>query len=320
MRVLVTGAAGMIGRKLTARLLADGHLGGRRLDALILHDVVGPDAESPLVTALAGDLAAEGAAAALAAHRPDVVVHLAGVVSGEAEADLAKGYRVNLDGGRALVEALAGSGARLVAASSIAVFGGPFPPVIPDDFPPQPLTSYGAQKLMVELLVSDYARRGLLDGVALRLPTICVRPGAPNRAASGFFSSIVREPLAGKPAVLPVPRDVLHTFASPRAAVGFLLHAATMDTAPLGPRRAVTLPGVAATVADEVEALRRAGGDAAVALIEERPDPAIAAIVAGWPTRFEARRGRELGFEAEGSFDEIVAIHLADEGGGVGGG
>jgi D-erythronate 2-dehydrogenase len=161
-----------------------------------------------------------------------VIFHLAAVVSGEAEVDFDKGYRVNLDGTRALLDAIRATGTcpRVVFASSMAVFGPPFPARIPDDFAPQPATSYGAQKLMAELLVNDLTRKGMIDGVSLRLPTICVRPGAPNRAASGFFSGILREPLAGLPADLPVPDATRHYFASPRAAVGFFLHAATMDT------------------------------------------------------------------------------------------
>lgn len=318
MRVLVTGAAGMIGRKLTERLLRDGHLGGRPLEALVLHDVAAPEAASPLVTALAGDLSAPGAAEALVAHRPDVIVHLAGVVSGQAEAEFDLGYRVNLDGTRELLEAVraAGRHPRFVFASTEAVFGRPFPDPIPDDFAPQPLTSYGTQKLMGELLVNDYSRKGFLDGVSIRFPTICVRPGAPNRAASGFFSGIIREPLRGLPAVLPVPREVVHTMASPRSAVGYVLRAATMDTGPLGGRRAVIPPGVAVTVGEQIEALRRVGGERAVALVEERPDQAVWDIVKTWPQRFEARRGRELGFEAEGSFDEILRAHVEDELGG----
>lgn len=315
MRILVTGAAGMIGRKVAERLVADGHLGGRTIEGLVLHDVVRPGTVGPLVTSYEGDLVAEGAAERLMAHRPDVVVHLASIVSGEAETDFDKGYRVNLQGLQGLLEAgrAAGLTPRFVFASSIAVYGGPYPDVIPDNFPPQPLLSYGTQKLMGELLVNDWSRKNLVDGISIRFPTICVRPGTPNKAASGFFSNIVREPLAGRPAVLPVARDVMHWFASPRAAVGFVLHAATMDTERLGPRRAVTLPGVAATVGEEIEALRRVGGDQAVALIEERRDPVIEAIVAGWPTRFEARQGRELGFEAERDFDEIIRIHIEDE-------
>ncbi|WP_210528843.1 D-erythronate dehydrogenase [Rubellimicrobium arenae] len=318
MRILVTGAAGMIGQKLVQRLLADDGLGVHPIEGLVLHDVVRPQADSPLVTALEGDLSAEGAAEALIAHRPDLIVHLAGVVSGEAERNFDLGYKVNLDGTRELLEAArrAGLAPRVVYASTEAVFGGPFPDVIPDDFAPQPLTSYGTQKLIGEALVNDYSRRGVVDGVSIRFPTICVRPGKPNAAASGFFSGIIREPLVGLPAVLPVPRDVVHTMASPRAAVNFILRAATMDTAPLGGRRAVTPPGVAVSVAEEIEALRKVAGEKAVALIEERPDPAVWAIVQTWAKAFEARRGRELGFEAESSFEEILRVHVEDELGG----
>ena len=314
MRVAVTGAGGMIGRKLVERIAREG-VAGRAVERLVLHDVAAPPGP-PGAAALGGDLGAD--AGRLAEERPDVLFHLAAVVSGEAEADLDKGYRVNLDGLRALVDALRARDCRprLVFASSGAVFGGPFPPVVPDDFPPRPLTSYGAQKLMGEVLLDDLSRRGLLDAVSLRLPTICVRPGLPNRAASGFFSGIVREPLAGRPAVLPVPREVVHTMASPRAAVGFFLHAAALDTGPMGARRAVTLPGVAVSVAEEIEALRRLAGERAVALIEERPDPAVWAIVRTWAERFEARAARDMGFVAEDSFEAILRAHVEDELGG----
>ncbi|MEP5757017.1 MAG: D-erythronate dehydrogenase [Nitratireductor sp.] len=318
MRVLVTGAAGMIGRKLVARLVRDGGLNGRRLAALDLHDIVGADAPAIAGTAVSihvGDLAAPGEADRLVAAKPDVVFHLAGVVSAEAEADFDKGYRVNLDGTRALFEAirLAGHAPRVVFSSSIAVFGAPFPDTIPDDFHPTPLTSYGTQKLIGEALLADYSRRGFLDGIGLRLPTICVRPGKPNKAASSFFSSIIREPLAGRQTVLPVPRSVLHTHASPRAAVGFLLHAAGLAGDAVGPRRNVTMPGVACTVGEQIDALGRIAGTRAGALIREQRDDAVWAIVRNWPTRFTAERARALGFEAEESFDEIVRAHIEDE-------
>lgn len=318
MRVLVTGAAGMIGRKLVARLARDGGLNGRRLAALDLHDIVGADAPAIAGTAVSthvGDLAAPGEADRLVAAKPDVVFHLAGVVSAEAEADFDKGYRVNLDGTRALFEAIrhAGHAPRLVFSSSIAVFGAPFPDTIPDDFHPTPLTSYGTQKLIGEALLADYSRRGFLDGIGLRLPTICVRPGKPNKAASSFFSSIIREPLAGRQTVLPVPRSVLHTHASPRAAVGFLLHAAGLAGDAVGPRRNLTMPGVACTVGEQIDALGRIAGTRAVALIREQRDDAVWAIVRNWPTRFTAERARALGFEAEESFDEIVRAHIEDE-------
>ena len=312
MRILITGAAGMIGRKLTARLLADGALDGRPIRQLILHDIVPPEAAPPHL-ALTGDLG--GSAATLIAYRPDVIFHLAGVVSGEAEANFDLGYAVNLDGTRALFDAirLAGYAPRLVYASTTAVFGGPFPDEIPDDFAPTPQSSYGTQKLIGEALLSDYTRRGFFDGIGLRLPTICVRPGKANRAASSFFSGIIREPLNGLPASLPVARDWVHTMASPRAAVGFFLHAATLETAPIGPRRNLTLPGVAVTVAEQIEALRRVAGADVVALIRDEPDPAVWAIVQTWPRRFAASRAKALGFQAETSFDQIVQAYIEDD-------
>jgi len=321
MRILLIGAAGMIGRKLAQRLAADGAVGATAITALDLVDVVPPPVPAGLpgrITARAADLSEPGTAAALAATRPDLVVHLAAIVSGEAEVDLAKGYRVNLDGTRALLDALVASDTRprVVFASSMAVFGPPFPARIPDDFAPQPATSYGAQKLMAEILVSDLSRRGLIDGISLRLPTICVRPGAPNRAASGFFSGILREPLAGLPADLPVPETVRHYFASPRAAVGFFLHAATLDTAALGHARALTMPGLSATVGDQIDALRRIAGPSAVALIRRTDDPLVARIVAGWAADFDAARARALGFTAEADMDAILRVHVEDELGG----
>ena len=198
-----------------------------------------------MVEPLVADLSEPGAADALVSGRPDVVFHLAAVLSGEAEVDLDKGYRVNLDGTRRLLEAIrtAGDGyrPRVVFSSSIAVFGPPFPEAIGDDHAPAPRTSYGAQKAIGELILADYSRRGLIDGIAVRLPTICVRPGTPNRAASGFFSSIIREPLSGREAILPVPENVRHWFASPRAAVGFLVHAATLEPSVIAFRKRASM-------------------------------------------------------------------------------
>jgi nucleoside-diphosphate-sugar epimerase len=318
MRILITGAAGMVGRKLIARLMDDGQLRGSQIKALDLHDIVPPQAPNMKgveVTAHTGDLAEAGASEKLISVRPDVIFHLAGVVSGEAEANFELGYRVNLDGTRALFDAvrLADYAPRLVFTSSIAVFGAPFPEVIPDDFHVTPLTSYGSQKLVGEVLLADYTRRGFFDGIGIRLPTICVRPGRPNKAASGFFSGIIREPLAGQEAILPVPRSVVHTHASPRSAVNFLIHAAEIDGNKIGPRRNLTMPGVGVTVGEQIEALERIAGSNVVKLIREEPDETIWAIVKGWPTRFETRRARELGFKAEMSFDEIIRAHIDDE-------
>jgi nucleoside-diphosphate-sugar epimerase len=321
MRVLITGGAGMIGSKLARRLAADGTLDGSSIDEIKLMDVFEPDSftsASVSVVSHSGDLRSAETVEQLIAAKPDVIFHLASVVSGEAEQDFDKGYSINLDGTRNLLEAIRHSGIhpRFVFASSIAVFGAPFPNAIPDDFFCTPLTSYGTQKAICELLVSDYSRKGILDGVAIRLPTICVRPGKPNAAASGFFSNIIREPLAGKEAVLPVSEDVLHWHASPRAAVGFMLHAAEIDLQRVGPRRAITMPGLAVTVAEQIEALREVAGDSVVARIRREPDEFVKRMVAGWPRNFEAGRALELGFQPDESFAEIIRFHLEDELGG----
>ena len=294
----------MIGRKLGRRLAGE--------HELILHDVV-PAGPGSVVS----DLSTPGEAEKLVASRPDVIFHLAAIVSGEAEADFGKGYRVNLDGTRHLFEAIrkiaGGYKPRVVFASSIAVFGAPFPEAIGDEFLNAPLTSYGTQKAIGELLLSDYSRRGIFDGIGLRLPTICVRPGKPNKAASGFFSGIIREPLNGEQAVLPVPETVRHWFASPRAAIGFLLHAAKLKTGQLGARRNLSMPGLSLTVGEQIESLRRVAGDKVAGLIRRQPDETIMRIVEGWPRNFDPRRALSLGFRADTSFDEIIRIHLEDE-------
>ena len=321
MHILVIGGAGMVGRKLIDRLARDGRLGDRPITRLTAHDVVPPKLpQAPFATdSRVSDISVPGEAAALVAQRPDVIFHLAAIVSGEAEADFEKGNRINLDGTRHLFDAvrlIEGYAPRLVFTSSIAVFGAPFPEAIPDEFFHTPLTSYGTQKAIGELLLSDYTRRGFFDGIGIRLPTICVRPGAPNKAASGFFSGIIREPLAGQEAILPVSETVMHWHASPRAAVGFLLHAATLDGRQVGTRRNLTMPGLAVTVGEQIEALRKVAGDKAVARIKRVPDPVIETIVAGWPRKFDAKRAAALGFLAETSFEEIIRIHIEDELGG----
>ncbi|MEZ6125531.1 MAG: SDR family oxidoreductase [Planctomycetaceae bacterium] len=348
MKILVIGAAGMIGRRLIARLLADGGfrdthgqtIPGQKLTELTAFDVVPADLSDliggrddievvhgsavpkPLgqgrtvIRILTGDLSDAQQAASLVADRPDIIFHLAAIVSGEAEADFARGYRINLDGTRHLLEAIAAIDSyvpRLVFTSSIAVFGAPFPDAIGDDFHTTPLTSYGTQKAICELLLNDFSRRGMLDGVGIRLPTICVRPGRPNRAASGFFSNIIREPLAGQPAILPVSEDVRHWHASPRSAVGFLLHAATLDSRQLGSRRNLTMPGVSVTVGEQIASLRKIAGEEVVKLIRHEPDEAIIRMVAGWPQNFSPVRAQQLGFRADASFEEIIQAHIQDE-------
>ncbi len=324
MKILIIGAAGMIGRKLAERIAKDGVLNGTAVESAGLVDIVQPSPPAGAafkVSCQAADISDRGVAARLVAGRPDVVFHLAAIVSGEAEQDFDKGYAINLDATRYLFEAIrqehlrsaGGYKPRVVFASSIAVYGAPFPDSIGDEFFLTPLTSYGTQKAIGELLLADYSRRGFFDGIGIRLPTICVRPGRPNLAASGFFSNIIREPLAGRPAVLPVSEEVRHTHASPRAAIGFLLHAARLDTEKLGARRNLSMPGISVTVGEQIEALRKVAGEAAVARIRHEPDETIQRIVAGWPQRIDARRARELGFTAESSFEDIIRVHIEDE-------
>ena len=324
MKALIIGAAGMIGRKLTARLVRDGRLAGGAITQMHLVDIVAPQApaNAPFPVAVdAFDIAAPYVAPKLIAPRPDIIFLLASVVSGEAEMDFDKGYAINVGGTHAIFEAtrreqaLSGGAykPRLVFTSSIAVFGAPFPDKIGDEFLSAPLTSYGTQKAISELLLADYSRRGFFDGVGLRLPTICVRPGAPNKAASGFFSGIIREPLNGKEAILPVSDDVRHSHASPRAAIGFLLRAGELDLSLLGARRSITMPGVSVTVGEQIETLRAIAGDKAVALIRREPDETIARIVAGWPRDLDPVRAKSLGFRADANFSAIIKAYIEDE-------
>ncbi len=319
--VLITGAAGMIGQKLLSRLAREPRLAGTSIGRVTLVDVEAPHApkNAPFnVNTRTGDLALPGEASAAVADGPDYIFHLAGVVSGEAEADLDKGYRVNIDGTRFLFEAIRKREykPRVVFTSSAAVYGGPFDGPVTDDFHLTPHSSYGVAKAIGEQLLADYSRRGFFDGVGIRLPAITVRPGKPNKAASGFFSGLIREPLAGQNAMLPVDENTLHSHASPRAAVGYLLHAATLDVSKLGQRPNLMMPAVACTIAEQIEALRKVGGDAAVARIQRVRDTLIERIVAGWPHEFEAKRALDLGFVPDKDFDEIVAHHVEDELGG----
>lgn len=322
MRILILGAGGMIGTKLAMRLVRDGALAGRDITAMDLVDITTPP-EPPKsaaqITARAIDISDEGACEALIAARPDVIFHLAAVVSGAAEQDFALGYRVNLDASRTLFEAIRiahgadGYCPRVVFTSSLAVYGAPLPDPIPDDHIRAPHTSYGTQKAITELLLDDYTRRGFFDGIGIRLPTVVIRPGAPNAAASGFFSGILREPLAGQRSTLPVRKETKHWLASPRSAVGFLVHAAGIDGAAVGGRRTLNMPGVETTVAQQIEALERAAGPDAVALIDTVPDPAIAKIIDAWPRAFDPARAVALGFVSETRVDDLIAVYQEDD-------
>lgn len=322
MKILVMGAAGMIGRKLIERLLSDGQLRGEAISSIHGFDVVEgnfDNREGIKVSVSAGDISNASVVDALVAEQPDVIFHLAAIVSGEAESDFDKGYRVNMQGTQNLFNAIVDRPhycPRVVYASSIAVFGAPFPEAIEDEFHLTPLTSYGTQKAIGELLLADYTRKGHMDGVGLRLPTIVVRPGKPNLAASGFFSNIIREPLSGQPAVLPVSEQVMHWMASPRSAVGFFIHAAQLDGDVIGPRRNMTMPGLAITVGGMIAALEKVAGADTAALVERKEDATISGIVANWPRNFAAERAEALGFSAEKTFEEIIQAHVDDELGG----
>jgi D-erythronate 2-dehydrogenase len=321
MRVLIIGAAGMLGQKLAKALLAkDSPI---NITQLKRHDIVlcpAPPTSDVAVETYVSDLSQAGEAEKIIADKPDLIFHLAAVVSGEAEANFEKGYTINFDGTRNLLEAIrrigGGYAPRLVFTSSIAVFGAPFPEAIGDEFINAPLTSYGTQKAMAELLINDYSRRGFIDGMSLRMPTVCVRPGKPNKAASGFFSNIIREPLSGQEAVLPVSPTVRHWHASPRAATKFLVQAAAMGGAKLGPRRNISLPGLSCTVQDQLDALETIAGSKVLQLVKPRHDETIAKIVSGWPQNFDAGRAKALGFQAEARFEDIIRVHIEDELGG----
>lgn len=326
MKTLIIGAAGMLGRKLTNRLIDDAQINAQPLSSLMLVDIVAPSIDAAVASStevalesIAADLTIKGTAENLISHRPDIIYHLAAVVSGEAEADMEKGYLVNMDGTRFLLEAIRalheqdGYTPKIIFTSSIAVYGAPFPEPIGDEFHLTPMTSYGTQKAICELLLADYNRRSIIQGVGLRLPTLCIRPGKANLAASSFFSNIIREPINGQQAILPVDPDVRHWFASPRAAVSFLIQAATLSRDQVGARCNFNLPGLCATVGEQIESLARVAGSDAASLIVNKPDPVIRSIVKFWPQSFDAKRAGELGFSAEKSFDELIRVYLEDD-------
>lgn len=322
-RVLVIGGGGMLGQKVARALAAGGLAGGLAgaTDEVTLFDLGFPEGGAPAARRVAGSVTDAAAVRRLVRSRPDVIFYLAAIVSGEAEADFDKGWQTNMLAFWTFLEAVraehaATGGAwvpRIVFTSSIAVFGAPCPDRIGDEYLAAPQTSYGAQKAICELMLSDLARRGFVEGISLRLPTVTVRPGKPNKAASGFFSGIIREPLNGQEAPLPVPVTVRHWHASPRAVTGFLRHAATMDLGPLGDRRVLNMPGVSCTVEEQIETLRAVAGSEAVALIRPAPDETIQRIVAGWPRDFDPARALALGFRAESSFRAIVDAYLEDD-------
>lgn len=316
MHIVITGAAGFLGQRLVNQLLARGELNGKAITRLTLIDQVEaprPEAAGIESDCLALDITVPGALDSVLRARPEVIYHLAAVVSSAAEADLDLGMRVNFDATRALLEGCRAhglAGTRLIMASSVAAYGGDLPEVLDDMTALHPQNSYGTQKAMCELLINDYSRRGLVDGLVLRLPTIVIRPGRPNAAASSFASSILREPLNGEEAVCPVPTDLEMFVMSPGRVVEALLHGAELPGEALGPFRAFMLPGITVSVAGMLDTLREVGGDEALARVRHEPDARIQAIVSGWPRRFTTRRADQLGFHSDKDFREIVEAFL----------
>ena len=311
--VLIIGGGGMIGQKLAQSY-------GNN-DTVSVLDMAFTEPSNVKAKKIVGSVTDAGILEKTLSDLPDTIFYLASVVSGEAEVDFSKGWDVNIHAFWSFLDQirdqyLKSEGRykpRIIFTSSIAVFGSPFPNKITDDFLTAPRTSYGAQKSCCEIMLNDFIRKGFCEGLAIRLPTICVRPGKPNLAASSFFSGIIREPLNGLKAYLPVPTDVQHWHASPRSAVGFLRHAENLGRNAMRFNAALNMPGLSCTVEEQIEALRSIAGNEAVKLIEAKPDEKIIEIVKGWPRNFDAKIALELGFSAESSFVDIIKIYIEDD-------
>jgi D-erythronate 2-dehydrogenase len=317
LRVAITGGGGFLGSRLARKLLERGELGSRPITRLALLDTAFPSPlEDPRLVAITGDLADTQALARAVMPDTQLVFHLAAVVSGAAEADFDLGMRVNLDGTRSLLELCrrCERAPRLVFASSVAAFGGELADPVDDSTTPTPRSSYGAQKVIGEYLVSEFSRRGYVDGRSLRLPTISVRPGRPNAAASSFASGIIREPLNGQISECPVEPDTGMWLLSPARALEALVHAAELAPGAWGENRVLNLPGITETVAGMLAALRRVAGEEVAARVLFRPDARVQAIVKSWPARFRTPRALEMGFRADPDFETVIRDYIADEG------
>lgn len=322
MKVFITGGGGFLGYRLGRTLLERGTLTGpdgkpTTITQVKLLDTAFPENPDPRLKCIAADLAAPGVIAQHLDRDTQAIFHLAAVVSAGAEADFDLGYRVNLDGTRILLEAcrrLAGP-PRLVFASSVAAFGGELPDVLDDSTTPNPQTSYGTQKVIGEYLVTDFTRKGFIDGRSLRLPTIVVRPGKPNLAASSFASGIIREPLNGVISECPVDPDTTGVWLlSPGKVIEAFLRAYEMPSSAWGVTRVLNLPGITVTVKEMLEALRRVGGEQVARRVSYVPDARIQAIVRTWPVRFRTERAAAMGFTADPDFDSVIRAYIRDEG------
>ena len=326
MRVVVTGGAGFLGSRLTQALLQRGSVRSsdgeeHAIDELLVADIgppAKPFAEDPRLEVRYGDFSEADAVNQLINRDTGAVFHLAAIVSGEAEQDFDKGLRVNLGGTHKILQACRQQAAcpRLVFTSSVAVYGGDMPDVLDDSTPLTPQTSYGSQKAIGELLVNDYSRKGFVDGRALRLPTIVVRPGKPNAAASSFASSVLREPLQGDTVDCPVSPKTGVWLLSPRRVVACFLHAADLPADAWGSNRSLALPGMTVTVEEMMQALAKVAGEGVAARVRFEPDPFIEKIVYGWPTRFRTERAETMGFRADERFEDVIEAFVEDDLGG----
>jgi nucleoside-diphosphate-sugar epimerase len=320
MRIVITGGAGFLGNRLARAILARGSLTDARgtvrpIREIVLLDIAaGPPIDDARVHTIAGDLADPAVIEHALTADTDSVFHLAAVVSGQAEAEFDVGMRVNLDATRALLEQCRRLTAppKFVFTSSLAVFGGPLPDPVPDNAPVTPQASYGAQKAMGEFLVYDMTRKGYIDGRSLRLPTVTVRPGKPNKAASSFASGILREPLAGVESVCPVAPTTKMWVTSPRAVIGNLILGHEAPASAFTYTRSINVPGLSVAVGDMVSALRRVAGDAVADRVKWQLDPAIDRIVSTWPSNFEPKLGPSLGMKGDADIESIIRAHIAD--------
>lgn len=311
MKILITGGAGFLGNRLAVRLLARADI-----DEIVLVDVAPAGGlADPRVRTVAGDIADSTLMASLVDARTAGVFHLAAVVSGQAEADFELGMRINLDASRLLLDLCRQRGhkPRVVLTSSVAVYGGDLPDVVPDDLALRPASSYGTQKAIAELLLADYSRRDFVDGRVLRLPTVTVRPGLPNKAASSFASGIIREPLNGEDAVCPVAPETRLWLLSPRCAIDCLIHGFDLDADALGRQRAINLPGITVTAGEMVASLRRVAGEEVASRVHWEHDAAIERIVGTWPGAWNTARAEALGFKGDANFEQVVRAYIADD-------
>jgi len=321
MKVLITGGAGFLGKRLARRLLELGSLTGadggkRQIEQLVLLDVVAADGfNDPRVRVVTGDIADTALLDSVIDADTGSVFHLAAIVSGQAEADFDLGMRINLDASRQLLDVCRSRGhtPRVVFTSSVAVYGGALPDTVLDTTALNPRSSYGVQKAIVELLVGDYSRRGFIDGRVLRLPTISVRPGRPNKAASSFASGIIREPLQNQEAICPVSKETRLWLLSPRQAIESLIVGHELEAKVLETGRTVNLPGISVTVAEMVAALEKLSSRETVQLIRWQPDPVVERIVGSWPGRWDVTRATAMGFSCDKDFEAIVRAYIEDD-------